>query len=147
MLKATITNALTNKIEKKIDFELSIDIVHRNNIYTLSKVNSEGFCRDYYEMKGYDILRITPNIRKKEKGIKRDLEEINKILNKFNTELKYNPLFETGQPDYLMYNDNEFFFVEVKLNLDFLKPDQIKWIEHHNLPTKIFHIKTDVPAI
>jgi len=106
----------------------------QNNIYP------ERFARKYFEDKGYTVIK-----EQKLKPLKdKKLIELTYCFFDFDEKkLKWflHNLRSPGKPDFLVYNDYCFFFVEVKGEGGYIQKKQIEFLEYLNelkIPTFIF---------
>jgi len=91
---------------------------------------------NYYIRKGYKVIRSV-----KERKIQ---QEIIDFLHK--KKMKINLVEDSirGVPDFFIYNDNEFFFVEVKSGNGVLSIDQLEWSNMNmHIPHKVVVIRKD----
>jgi len=104
---------------------------------------SEKFARNYFEEKGYNVFR---EIKLKVGSIKHKvLIELLFCFFDFDEDkldIFLNNLRNPGKPDFLVYNDHCFFFVEVKSDGgSSLQKSQIQFLEHLNklkIPNFVF---------
>lgn len=103
--------------------------------------NAEEFIRNYYENKGYKVMKNTPRERN---NIFPHWYEIKEILEVEKEEFEKD-VHETGVPDFFVWNKKEAFFVEAKSWGDSLNSNQLIWMFSHNkfYPIKIFVQRED----
>lgn len=81
----------------------------------------------YMEKRGYSTIKLTESVLNK--------LPLMDALSRFNfKERDVDDLLEKGIPDFLVYNEKEFFFVELKVGLDGIRFHQMRWAFVHKYP-------------
>lgn len=97
--------------------------------------NHEKDVAQYYEDQGYNVVDSPQGHRTLNTG----LEPIRTIKEEAENDLE--DIFCSGVPDLLVYNYQEYFFVECK-NAHGLRIGQIKWfVRNQDLPAKIVWVQ------
>ena len=140
----------TEIIKKDLESVKYLFLNKTNFIIEKSEKNSEKFVKDYFEEKGYVILRpkkLKLNSIKYKVAIEllfyffesneRKLEDFLDTLN------------DNGRPDFLVFNECHFFFIEVKSDGgSSIQKNQIQFLEHLNelkIPNFIFLVHNQEP--
>ena len=109
-----------------IDFKIE-------KICVTNRINAEDYFIEKYRKEGYNCC--------KSKQIKDNIN--NNHLNN----LMKNIIFK-GIPDLVVWNENEFFFIEVKTNGDSLRTSQIDWINKYpKINVTVYHLEQDYEKI
>ncbi len=100
----------------------------------------ERFAKKYFENKGYIVIKGQKLRHLKDKILIELLFCFFAFDEKKLDEFLHN-LKRPGKPDFLVYNDHCFFFVEVKSEGGYIQKNQIEFLEYLNklkIPTFIF---------
>lgn len=83
----------------------------------------EELVRGVYDSKGYNCIKIDSKGKYKEDIPNHIVKQIQQDASKDLADL-----IRKGVPDFLVYGDSEYYFIEVKRNSDTLKQDQVEWL-------------------
>lgn len=133
MIELTFFDIHRAEIKKEIIKHTFQDL--DNGIVTdVTKIsNAEIYIKNYYKSKGYNINKLNAGDTSVE-----NLKVFEDILTKFNIS---SVGLDKGIPDFIISNDKEFWFIEVKTTDDGLKKNQIDWILRNNLPTMVVFVE------
>ena len=100
----------------------------------VSKANHEGKIAEHYESKGFNSVRTPRGHR----TLNKSLEPVATIIEK--SKNPASKIFCSGAPDLLIFNNDEYFFVECK-NAVYLSKSQIEWMQNNSdLPCKVIWV-------
>jgi len=128
-----ISVEIFNMREKEGAFEIVGKTFEKDGlIYYVNYISAEEYCKYYYSSKGYEIIKLNSN--------RVVPKPVSQIFEKYDLkDIKLEP----GIPDFFVYKDKEYFFVECKAEGDPLQMHQLQWIMHSGYPVLIFYIQTE----
>lgn len=110
------------EFEKKIGLKFEIKGIN----------NAEELVQAYYYNKGYSVVHS--------RRLAQSYQKASKLLQTFQPDISQieKDLHSPGVPDFLVFNDEEVFFVEAKSWADGLRATQLIWLFQTKYPVKIF---------